>query len=263
MPEPDVLCAPPATAAGPAPQWLRPTSIAEAVQMRADHAGSQYAAGMTALQLGWPEAPHGSRPETTVIDISRLDMGPVVMQQPGGWLRIAANAPLEQVRRDPLTARFDALRGLIDAIAATGVRGLATLGGNLCWGTGDAAVFCAAFETRLMTAQGPVTREALPPDALLLAVDIRPAPGFIEKVGFRAAFSPARVLLAGCEWDVHLQLAARLQGLPVAVATVTSAPSRSEIAAVADALCAGAAPDSEDAAILRALCAGRLGARVA
>ena len=215
--------------------------------------GAVYAAGMTALQLGWADGVRGSHPIGPVIDISGLHMGPAVSELPDGWLRFAANAPLERIRRDPLVADFPALRSLLDGIAATGIRGLATLGGNLQWASGDAGAFCAAFETRIVTSSG---RRSFGPDAdgLILAVEIRRAEGFVEKVGFRAAFSPARILLAGRRSANGIRLAAKVRGGPVAVAEGRLDEP------LPDRLCAaaGVVSGTEEAVILRALTAGRL-----
>lgn len=243
---------------GFSPLWHRAGNIAEAQRLQATLPGAVFAAGMTALQLGWPEGVRGSRPTSPVVYISGLDMGPAVSELCDGWLRIAANAPLEQVRRAPAMAGFPALLALLDGIAATGVRGLATLGGNLKWGAGDAEAFCAAFDTIIVTASGrvPYHPNTLPDD-LILAVEICRGDGFVEKIGFRAAFSPARVLLAGCRTSQGLRLGARVRGGPV---IVVQAYNGGAIAPVLDALCSGTgvSAGSEDAAILRAVAAGHL-----
>lgn len=247
----------PETATAAPPLWHRATSPDDALRLMAEMPDAVIAAGMTALQLDWPAHLRGSRADGPVIDISGLAMGPDVSVLPDGWLRIAANAPLERLRRDPLTGTFPALRTLLTGIAASGVRALATLGGNLMWGAGDAATFCSAFETRIVTTGGqhpyrPGTANA----GLLLAVETRPVDGFVEKVGFRAGFTPARILLAGARNSDGLQLAARVRGGVIARALVNGA---TEPISLGDRLCAdtGLEPGSEDAAILRALVAGR------
>ncbi len=171
-----------------------------------------YGGGLTALQLGWGD----EVPGVPVVDVSEADFGPLSQPIAPGYLRLAANARLEALRLDPLVAeRLPALRDLLGTLGATGVRNLATLGGNLAWGLGDTEVLLAALGADLIYADGlkkPVDA-ALHDDGLLIAVDVhtaRHAPHFVEKLGHREAFSPARVVVAGCLRPGGWKVAARI-----------------------------------------------------
>lgn len=164
---------------------------------------ARWLAGGTALQLGWLDATKAgssaSLPDHPVIDISRIDCGPLVTLQ-GTTLRIAATAALEAVRRAPLVIEhLPVLAKAITAIAALGVRHSATIGGNLMWGAGDLAPLCLACDARLVLADSrTLSLGAQPTDALVVAITL-PLPAgrvIFEKIGRRAAFSPSLVTVA-------------------------------------------------------------------
>ena len=225
--------------------YYRPRSIAEA--QRLAEAGAVYGAGLTALQLGWA----GDLPEQGVIDVTCLDLGPPATVLPDGRIRMAANATLEEIRLHPALAPFPILTGLVRSIGATPVRNLATIGGNLLWG-GDLVVLVAAFGARLCFCDHAVDVETMDevPAGLLMAVEMSPGPGFVEKVGFRAAFTPARVLVAGRVKGKALRLALRAQGGPVVAADL---PSGACVDPAIGALVARSHAKGEDAAIAASL----------
>ncbi|WP_321341209.1 FAD binding domain-containing protein [Breoghania sp.] len=171
-----------------------------------------YGGGLTALQLGWP----GEGPGVPVVDVSEVDFGPLSEPAAPGYLRLAANARLEALRLDPLVReRLPALSDLLGKLGAAGVRNLATLGGNLAWGLGDTQVLLAALGADLIYADGarkPV-EASMHDDGLIVAVEVhtaRHAPHFVEKLGHREAFSPARVVVAGCLRPGGWTVAARI-----------------------------------------------------
>lgn len=158
-----------------------------------------FIAGGTALQLAWPEG----RLDRPSIDIATADMGPIAAVETGR-LRIAANARLEDVRRDPLIARHaPILTDTIAQIGALGVRHLATIGGNVAWRSGDLVPLLFVLNATLRFARGDVRSLAdfieKPGDDLIVAVDIPlPLPPHCtaEKIGLRAAFSPSLITVA-------------------------------------------------------------------
>ena len=166
-----------------------------------------------------------------VIDVSGADFGPDVSQLPSGGLRFAANATLEALRCDPLVAsRLAALSDLLALVGASGVRNLATLGGNLAWGSGDTEVLLAALRAEYVLAGGgrcPVGLR-LPADSLVVAVEV-PASGardvFVEKVGHRASFSPSKLVVAGARCESGWRIAARLGPTPVTCRTIEAGPT--------------------------------------
>ncbi len=173
-------------------------------------------AGGTALQLAWGVADEERPAVSVLIDLlagavpagieesSLADGTPV--------LRLGAATRLEILRRD---ARVQAIAPrfaqALQAIAAPGVRQLATLGGNIGWGCGDAVPPLLAADARVVLIEGPIVplrpvldaaRERHQPIPLIAALCL-PRPrvarlgwSVFEKVGWRAAFSPARLTLA-------------------------------------------------------------------
>ena len=166
-----------------------------------------FVAGGTALQLGWP----AQVPALRLIDVRRLPeaQGIGIVD---GQVRIGAAQRLEALRRDPAVAQCAPL--LVQAcatLAALSVRHLGTLGGNVGWGFGDCIPALLAMDAQAELADG---REVAL-DALLRATPVPPLMvafridahrfalghaagqvGVLEKVGLRAAFSPARLTLA-------------------------------------------------------------------
>lgn len=201
----------------------------QAAQALADALGNAacFIAGGTLLQQMWPEprlAPQGMRfidvqswPEA--LTITRVD----------GQLRIGAGVRLETARTHPrVRAEAPLLAQALDQLGAPGVRRLGTLGGNIGWGEGDCCPVLLAMDALAELADG--RREPL---ETVLRCPVRPlmvafwlpctdssAPMVFEKVGHRAAFSPARLRMTlrwrgpgrGCAVD---RIAVAAPGLPV------------------------------------------------
>lgn len=170
-----------------------PSTLAEALVLR--QAGGFYAAGRTVLRPG-------AVPDDHIIDISRLpDLDRTDEASDGRSLRIGALVTLERLRRDPrVKARNPALVALLGLVAGLGVRTLATIGGNIGWGAGDLVPLLLAHDALIETTAGVHDAVSLPEGALLLAVRLPPQPpiSFVEKVGYRAAFSPTLITVALC-----------------------------------------------------------------
>ncbi len=183
-------------------EYLLPATVTEALALKqARGAGAVFAFGMTALQLAWGE----DGPARAVIDLSGLPLDGEIRLLPDGRLALPAGLRLQTMLRSPVLARHcPMLTDLLPRLAAAGVRNLASLGGNLLWGRGDLEVPFLALGCELVFAGGSVLaleqRDLIPADDILLQAVIHPAPtgqGFVEKLGAREAFSPARVVVAG------------------------------------------------------------------
>lgn len=198
-----------ACAAANAAQGLRvrrPPDAAEAQRWRdADPAGTAFVGGGTALQLGWAEGP----PALCLLAVDRLPAAQGWRRETDGgrrWLRLGAALRLEALRRDPaLRQALPLLAAACDSLAAPGVRHLATLGGNVGWRWGDtlAPLLALGAEAELADGRRQPLAALLPAAPLPLVValwlpepDAAPRRAVYEKVGRRAAFSPARLALA-------------------------------------------------------------------
>ncbi|RPH46833.1 MAG: hypothetical protein EHM87_00490 [Burkholderiales bacterium] len=183
------------------PPIHRPGTVAEARALRAAHPRAQPVAGATAAQLGWPDG----RAPAALIDLSVLTdaaRGTPVRAEAGG-LVLSAFATLESVRLDARVRHaLPALAALIGSIGSAPVRRLGTLGGNLCWPSGDLVPAMLALDARYVFASaGEVDALApggMPADDLLVEIrvplDARRV--VLEKVGLRQAFSPTLVTVA-------------------------------------------------------------------
>ena len=199
------------------PSLQRPSSSADAVDLyRRLGSDAAYIAGGTALQLAWGVADEERPGVSVLIDLlaGALASGVEVSVPADGtpMLRLGAGARLEILRRDPgLRAIAPRLAQALDAIGAPGVRHLATLGGNIGWGCGDALPALLAADAMVVLAEGPIQPLADVLDAARTAG--RPIPliteicwpgrrtprrgwSVFEKVGWRAAFSPSRLTFA-------------------------------------------------------------------
>jgi CO/xanthine dehydrogenase FAD-binding subunit len=184
---------------------VRPGNAVDAVvARRALGPGAAFVAGATALQLTWPER----LPVTPLVDLSGIAAGaPAELTQSRARpvLRLSCLATLEATRTSPAARR--ACPGLCDAIAAIaapGVRHLATIGGNVAWRSGDLVPYLLAGGARVVShPRGSESLESwLAEEAngsLLLAIEL-PLPRadtvLFEKIGYRAAFTPSLLTLA-------------------------------------------------------------------
>lgn len=176
-------------------------------QRLADRLGerARFIAGGTVLQQQWDEtrlAPAG----VCFIDIQCWPETQQIALAPD-TLRIGAGARLETVRCHPLThAHAPLLVQALGQLGAPGVRRLGTLGGNIGWGMGDAAPVLLALDALVELADDSVEPLARmlrrPARPLIVALHVpradrhAPVHAAFEKVGYRAAFSPARLRIA-------------------------------------------------------------------
>jgi carbon-monoxide dehydrogenase medium subunit len=186
----------------------RTSSASDALDIKAQSGGvARFIAGGTALQLEWDE----SADLPPLIEVSSLGSRVAWLEQ--GDLHICAFARLERVRRDPLVANHaGTLTRAIGAIAAYGIRELATLGGNLAWPKGDLRPYLIAAEAVLVTPEGSVPIDQWcfrPLETLILSVRVPLAATNVnfEKVGYRSAFSPSLVALAFRRTEKHVRVA--------------------------------------------------------
>ena len=206
-------------------------SSPQAAQSLANRLGSKacFIAGGTLLQQDWDES-RLAPPGTQFINIQHWPQTQQVELQ-DGHLRIGAGVRLEAARTHALVAEHAPLLAqTIAQLGAMGVRRLGTLGGNIGWGEGDCCPLLLAMDAQVELADGSLhalaevmqhkTRPLM--IAFLLPVQLAEnrAPMVFEKIGYRAAFSPARLRMAmrwssdakGCAVD---RIAAAAPGLPV------------------------------------------------
>jgi 4-hydroxybenzoyl-CoA reductase subunit beta len=113
-------------------QYLRPTTAADAVALRAANASSRYIAGGTDLL---PNIRRGLVETGVVIDLGGIaELTHIELGKDG--LRIGAGTTLAAIAGDAeIRARFTALAEAAEAVAGPTHRAAATLGGNLCLDT--------------------------------------------------------------------------------------------------------------------------------
>ena len=196
-----------------APQIWRPRSTDEAwALLRRFGKAARLLAGGTGIQLDW-EA--GAPVPAHLIDLNRCDDLRGVAQTPDGGLHIGALTSLSDLRHHAgLRADFPMFREAVGKIAATGIRNLATLGGNVAGGSGCAIPGLLALDADVELFNGKARRvlslwdwlsSSLAPaegvilTAILLPVH-RPDIACYEKIGLRRAFSPSVIDASGACW---------------------------------------------------------------
>lgn len=164
-----------------------------------------FIAGGTLLQQSWPE-PRLAPSATHFINVmhwpemQQISLGPQ-------YLHIGAGMRLEAVRRHPWVQQHaPVLVQALDQLGAMGIRRLGTLGGNIGWGEGDCCPVLLAMDAQVELTDGNLQSLAqtlklmgrpLMLSFLLPRRDVmEPRPLVFEKVGYRAAFSPARLRMA-------------------------------------------------------------------
>lgn len=229
----------------------------QAAQALADQLGprARFIAGGTLIQQEWEE-PRLAPRDVCYINIQHWpETWPITLEVEADSLRIGAGARLEAVRRHPLVGiHAPLLAEAIGQLGALGVRHLGTLGGNIGWGMGDAAPVLLALDAEAELADG--RREPLahtlqrPVRPLMVAFHLPRADrhaavhAVFEKVGYRAAFSPARLRMA-----LRWRDAGRGRALCRAAVAAPDLPVRR-----LDAVEALLAHTSPDLATLRAAC---------
>lgn len=159
--------------------------------------GAQAMAGGTALQLDWARGV--ARPAALVALGGLLARG--VVRDGSRW-QIGAATTLSEVE----AAAVPLLSAALADIAAPGVRRLATIGGTIGWGAGCLIPALLVADCRLDTTLGDValTDWLAAPSGLILSLTLtipQDARIIWRKVGLRAAFSPAVIVVAGLLGD--------------------------------------------------------------
>jgi 4-hydroxybenzoyl-CoA reductase subunit beta len=111
-------------------EYLRPTSVDEALRMRADAGpAGQFVAGGTDL---YPNMKRRQETPTTVVDIGSLPELRATAAGPGGGLRVGAGVRLSEMERQPeLLQAYAAVAHGAAVISTPLLRNMGTIGGNL------------------------------------------------------------------------------------------------------------------------------------
>ncbi|GAA0920918.1 FAD binding domain-containing protein [Pseudonocardia zijingensis] len=182
----------------PAPHYLKPTSLADALALRSERPSATVVAGGTDLMVAVNE---GRRDLDEVIDVSEV-------AELGGWdrdgdrLRIGAALPLTRVV-DELAVHLPGLAGAARLVGSPPIRHRATLGGNIATASpaGDTLppMLAAGATVELASVRGVREvrsdefflgpgRTVVAPDELIVAVRMTPAAGeAFAKTGTRQA----------------------------------------------------------------------------
>ncbi len=109
--------------------YLRPTSIEEALRLGAEP-GARFIAGGTDLMVRLKE---GAEQAGTLVSLRSVPGLSGVEESADGALRIGAATPLAEIEGSALLAgRYPALARACSTVGSVQIRGVATLGGNLC-----------------------------------------------------------------------------------------------------------------------------------
>ena len=203
---------------------LRPVCLDCLRKARTAHPEAVPVGGATWLQLDRRAA--GARPEAIIALGGVAEMQGI--EASGDGLRIGAAVTLSALLDSPLmAARAPLLRSAVAAIAAPTIRGLATLGGNIMRGNGDAIPALIASGARLVFDGRAEALEGSPGPGLLVAVETPAPPAWwaFEKVIPRAAFAVSAVAVALAHHGSSLRIAAGGGAVP---------PQRLRAAEVAD-----------------------------
>ncbi|MDA8202770.1 MAG: FAD binding domain-containing protein [Chloroflexi bacterium] len=205
-------------------QFFRPSSLREALEIRAAHPEAVPIAGGTDLMV---EVNFGRRRPEAFLDISRLPELREIRRE-GPNVRLGSGVPYARVIRE-LPDQV-ALAQASRTVGSPQIRTRGTVGGNLGTGSpaGDALPVLAAYDARVVLRSSTATRTlawrdflvgpkrtALAPDELIVATEWERAvgPGSFSKVGTRNAMV---IAIAG----LCLQLDEAARGVRVALGSV-------------------------------------------
>ncbi|MDW6023189.1 molybdopterin cofactor-binding domain-containing protein [Mesorhizobium sp. BAC0120] len=184
---------------------LHPTTIEEALWYSGDEE-TYFVAGGTLMQLDWVM---GLRPARWLISLNRLPAMQGVEMVAGG-IRIGPLTTLSMLERCPEIAGLPLLLAAVQVTASPAVRNRGTIGGNIAGRRGCLIPALLALDAQLEVARTGVRQRvslfdwlqtAREPGCLVEAVFI-PSPKPIarstyRKIGYRAAFTPAVIDVAG------------------------------------------------------------------
>lgn len=143
---------------GAQPSIWQPGTLQELQNIRKELEGTRcYVAGGTLLRTQW-EAALKVLPEHLVSLACIPEISGVSIQ--GDEIVIGAMTRLKECATDPILSRFPILHQAILAIAAPSVRNLATIGGNIASGIGDALPALLVYDAELhwLTCRGMETQ---------------------------------------------------------------------------------------------------------
>lgn len=190
------------------PRVLRPKSLADAVRILAQASGeSRVVAGATALQLEWQR---GEPMPQQLIDVTTLaELAGV--SKAAEQIRIGAATRLAELEESPLVGgQLPLLAETLVRVAASGIRRLATIGGNIAGRTGCLIPTLLALEASIELAIGgeisamplrawlraPVRRDEIIVSVLVPPIEVDHRATHY-KIGLRAAFTPSVIGVAG------------------------------------------------------------------
>jgi CO/xanthine dehydrogenase FAD-binding subunit len=176
----------------------RPSSLPEALEIRADHPDAVPMAGGTDLMV---EINFGRRRPDAILDISRLPELKAVRREDGRVV-LGAGVPYARIIRE--LPDHAALVQASRTVGSPQIRNRGTVGGNLGTASpaGDALPVLAVYDAEIVVASAGATRRipwhrfltgpkrnALAPDELILAAEwaVPDGPGSFSKVGTRNA----------------------------------------------------------------------------
>ena len=243
------------TTARPAP-YARPTSLAEALALRAAHPEHVVLAGGTDLLVD-----ARNRPEPAgVLDLFGLPDLVGVATSDAGDVRIGAATTYAQLLRDAVIGeRLPALWAACREVGALQIQARGTLGGNVATSSpvGDTLPVLLALDAEVelaSAARGPrrvpyaafltgYRKIDLAPDELIVAVHVPAAATqarqFWRKVGTRRAQAISKVMLAAA---AHVNPDGTLAEVRLALGAVADRPIRAH---AVEALLEGARPDEQ------------------
>jgi len=172
--------------------YLKPTTLEEALALRAATPAAMFVAGGTDLMVQMKKRTRKTPP--ALISLRSVTELATIEADDAGRIRIGAGVPLTDIARYPeIAARYPALVDSIDVLGSHQIRNVATLGGNLCNASpaADTAPPLLVHEARVELCNPTTTREvaleeffkgpgttALRNDEILTAVVLDvPAPG--------------------------------------------------------------------------------------
>lgn len=224
-------------------EYLKPSTVAEALRLREATPDARFIAGGTDLwvrmrQHHGCETPLAFVSLRSVRELSGLDLGDPLRGDP---VRIGAMVTLSDLALSaPLRGRFPALVGAALAMGSVQIRNVATVGGNLCNASpaADLAPALLAYDARVEIRSVAGRREtpladlflapgrtSLQPGELLAAV-LLPSQGLFAKAAFLRR-GRVRMDLALASVAVRLEEdAGVLKGVRVAVGAVAPTPRR-------------------------------------
>lgn len=192
-----------------APTLWHPSSLDEAWGLLERHGSdAQLMSGGTLLHLDWEV---GAPMPAHLIDITACDELNGISPLSDGTLRIGALTTLGDLRHDiPLSKTHPMFHEALAHVAASSVRNLATLGGNVAGRKGCVIPALLAFDADVEIFDGKTLCGRSLIDwlsgeggAILTAIHLpglRPTLAIYEKVGLRVSFSPSVIDVAAALW---------------------------------------------------------------